>query len=218
MRDYRTIMSMSISYEKTGRTSQKARTREALVETARKLLAQGVTPTVEQAATAASIARATAYRYFPNQRALLTATFPEIAEASLLAENPPTDAEARLAIVVDAIARQAVQHEPELRHMLRLSLEADPSKRRDLPFRKGRRIIWIGDALAPLRDRLSEAELQRLVHAIAATVGIDVLVWLTDIAGLSREQATEVMRWSARALLQGALSEAAGSGGRGVDA
>lgn len=206
-------MSMSISYETTGRTSQKARTREALVGTARELLAQGVTPTVEQTASAASIARATAYRYFPNQRSLLTATFPEIAEPSLLGNAPPADPEARLVIVVDAIVRQAVQHEPELRHMLRLSLEPDPAKRGDLPFRKGRRIIWIGDALAPLRGRLSEAQLQRLVHAIAATVGIDVLVWLTDIAGLSREQATEVMRWSARALLQGALSEVAESGG-----
>jgi len=196
---------MSISYEQTGRTNQKARTRDALVGAARKLLADGVTPTIEQAASAASIARATAYRYFPNQRALLVATYPEMAEASLLGESPPAEPKARLEIVVEAIARQAVEHEPELRNMLRLSLEPDPAQRGDCPFRTGRRIIWVADALAPLRGELPEPELQRLVVAIAAAVGIDTLVWLTDIAGLSQGQAVEVMRWSARALLESAI-------------
>ncbi len=200
-------MSMSISYEATGRTQQKARTRDALVGAARELMAEGVTPTVEQAATAASIARATAYRYFPNQRTLLTATFPELTEPSLLGEDPPADAQARLEIVVDAIAHQSVQHEPELRNMLRLSLDPDPAEHGELPFRKGRRITWVGEALEPLRGQLSEPELHRLVHAIAAGVGIDTLVWLTDIAGLSREEAVDVMRWLARGLLQAALSE-----------
>lgn len=200
-------MNMSISYEEIGRTGQKARTRNALVRAARELLDQGGTPTVEQAATAASISRATAYRYFPNQRALLTATFPELTEPSLLGETPPADPQERLAIVVDGIARQVIRHEPALRNMLRLSLEWDPAERDDLPFRTGRRIIWVTEALAPLRGRLPEPEVRRLVHAIAAAVGIDALVWLTDIARLSRDQAVEVMRWSASALLQAALSD-----------
>jgi len=196
---------MSISYETTGRTSQKARTREALIGAARELLASGITPTVEQAAGGASIARATAYRYFPNQRALLTATFPEIAEPSLLGDNPPADPHARLEIVVEAIARQALRHEAELRNMLRLSLEPDAAERGELPFRTGRRIIWVTDALEPLRGELPAAEFERLVIAIAAAIGIDALVWLTDIAGLSRKQAVDVMGWSARALLQAGM-------------
>lgn len=200
-------MSMSISYEKTGRTSQKARTRDALVAAARRVLADGEVPTVEQAASAASVARATAYRYFPNQHALLVATFPEVGESSLLGPAPPADPRERLDAVVQAIAAQAVAHERELRLMLRLSLDPDPAVRVDLPFRTGRRIVWISDALAPLRDRLGEPELRRLVHAVAATVGIDALVWLTDIAGLSREEACGVMRWSALGLLDAALRD-----------
>jgi AcrR family transcriptional regulator len=202
------MMIMSISYEKTGRTGQKARTRDALVSAARELLAAGAAPTVEQAATAASVARATAYRYFPNQRALLTASLPELTEPSLLGDAPPADVEARLEIVVEAITIQAVAHEAALREMLRLSLDPDPAARGDLPFRKGRRIGWIGEALEPLRDRLSKAEFDRAVHAIAAAVGVDALVWLTDIAGLSRKRAVEVMRWSARGLLRAALEDA----------
>jgi AcrR family transcriptional regulator len=199
---------MSISYEKTGRTGQKARTREALISAARALLAQGVTPTVEQAAAEASVARATAYRYFPNQRSLLRATTPDLGEGSLLGDDPPEEPGARLAIVVDAIVEQSIEHEAELRNMLRLSLEPDPAQREELPFRKGRRIRWLGEAVEPLRARLGGAELERLVLALAASVGIDSLVWLTDIAGLSREEAGALMRWSAQALLGAALGDA----------
>jgi AcrR family transcriptional regulator len=190
----------------TGRVHQKARTRDALVRAARELLAEGSTPTVEQAAAAASVSRATAYRYFPSQTAMLVATYPEIAERSLLGEDPPTEPAERLAIVAEALARSAIEHEPELRAMLRISLEAGAPKD-DLPFRVGRRIVWVADALSPLRGQMPEADLERLTLAIAAAVGIDSLVWLTDIAGLTRPQAADLMCWSARALLQAALAE-----------
>ena len=200
-------MSMSISYEETGRTNQKARTRNALIEAARALMAEGATPTVEQAAAATAIARATAYRYFPNQNALLIAALPELAEPSLLGEITPRDVRSRLGIVVEAISRMALDHEPELRNMLRLSLESDPDVKAEMPFRKGRRITWVAEALAPLRDTLPRSDYDRLTYAIAASVGIDSLVWLTDIAGLSRDEAVDVMRWTSSALLEAALAD-----------
>ena len=52
------------------------------------------------------------------------------------------------------------------------------------------------------------SELHRLALAIRATIGIEALVWLTDIAGLSRQEAAELMRSSARRLLQAAMKEA----------
>jgi AcrR family transcriptional regulator len=192
----------------TGRVQQKARTRAALISAARALLAEGGTPAIEQVAAAAGLSRATAYRYFPSQDELLVATYPEVAERSLLGKDPPADAAARLEIVAEAIARTAIEHEPELRAMLRLSLGTEAPSPGDLPFRVGRRITWVSDALAPLRGTLPEADLQRLVLAIASAVGIDALVWLTDIAGLTRAEASDVMCWSARALLQAALNEA----------
>jgi hypothetical protein len=63
---------------------------------------------------------------------------------------------------------------------------------------------WIQDALAPLRGRMPDAELRRLVLAIRATTGIEALIWLTDVAGLAREDAAVLMRSSARALLRDA--------------
>jgi AcrR family transcriptional regulator len=201
------MMNMAMPYELTGRTHQKARTREALIQATRELLAEGVTPTVEQAAVAAEVSRTTAYRYFPNQRALLVATLPQIAATSLLPDPPPEDPVARVEAVAEALASQVVEHEPELRAQLRLSLEPEDGERRELPYRTGRAIAWIEDALAPLRGRMPEPELRRLTLAIRSAVGIEALVWLTDIAGLSREQAADLMRWSAQALLQSALAQ-----------
>jgi AcrR family transcriptional regulator len=206
-------MVMSIPYERTGRTHQKARTRSALVQATRELLAEGFTPTVEQAADRARVSRTTAYRYFPNQRALLAATFPQVAATSLLPDPAPEDPAARLRAVVDALARAIVEHEPELRAQLRLSLEPNGAERRELPLRTGRAVGWIEEALVPLRGRMPEPELRRLVLAIRCAVGIEPLVWLTDIARVSREEAVEVMRWSAEALLRSAVAEHASGDG-----
>ncbi|MEL7977492.1 helix-turn-helix domain-containing protein [Isoptericola sp. F-RaC21] len=198
---------MSIPYERTGRTAQKARTRRALVEAARELLAEGPTPTVEQVADTAAISRTTAYRYFPNQRALLLAVFPEIDTESLLPDDPPDDPEARLEALTEALTAILLQHEPELRMQLRLSLEPDGDGPPHHPYRTGRAITWIEQALAPLEGSLPTAALRRLVLAIRTAVGIEALVWLTDIAGLSRDEAAGLMRWSARALLRQALAD-----------
>jgi AcrR family transcriptional regulator len=196
---------MEVPYLRTGRTSQKARTRDALITAARQLLAKGVTPTVEEAATEASVGRTTAYRYFPNSRALLAATYPEIEMSSLLGPDPPEDPLARLEIVAESLTRQILEYEPELRAQLRLALEGEPADSEGLPLRRSRRIKWVEDALSPLRRRMLEDELRRLVLGIGATLGIEALVWLTDMGGLSREEAVEVMHSNARTLLRSAL-------------
>lgn len=194
---------MSIPYEATGRIRQKARTRAAMVDSTRAFLEEGVTPTVEAAAERAQVSRTTAYRYFPNQRALLVASYPQLAADSLLPADPPADVEERLEIVTGRIGEQLLTNEPALRAMLRLSLE--PRSAAELPLRTGRALRWIEDALAPLRDSRPDADVRRLAVAIRATLGIEPLVWLTDVAGLTREDAIELMRASARTLLRAEL-------------
>src|SRR5688572_23343968 len=140
---------MAIPYEATGRRHQKARTRDALVVAARALLAAGTTPTVEEAAAAASVSRTTAYRYFPNQRALVVAAHPENDRTSLLPEDAPADPAQRLDLVLDGALRIVRDWEPQLRAALRLSLDpaADPA---GPVLRQGRVIGWLAEALAPL--------------------------------------------------------------------
>jgi AcrR family transcriptional regulator len=192
---------MSISYEQTGRTAQKDRTRAALVQAVRQLLAQGVAPTVEQVAAAAFVSRPTAYHYLPNQRSLLIAANPEITRASLLAADAPSDPVERLKQVASVLSALVLEHEAALRAMLRLSLE-DPAKHKGQPLRTGRRILWVEDALAPLRRAMTQRRFRKLVLGIAAALGIEAFVWLTDVAGLSAADAVEQMQWAAVKLLR----------------
>jgi AcrR family transcriptional regulator len=199
------MIGVSAPYELTGRSKQKQRTREALVAAARELVTSGATPTVEQAAAAAGISRTTAYRYFPNNRSLLVAAHPETGKESLLPADPPQDPAARLDAVVAAFTRLIVDTETQQRTMLRLALEADPAERAKLPLRQGRAIGWIHEALSPLEGHLSGPDLHRLVLAIRSAIGIEALVWLTDVAALTRDEAVDLMSWSAQALLRATL-------------
>ena len=90
------MSSMSTGYEYGGRAAQKGRTRAALVAATRELVTAGITPTVEEAAIAASVSRTTAYRYFPNGRELLLAAHPEVDQPSMLPPDLPDDPAARL--------------------------------------------------------------------------------------------------------------------------
>ncbi|MDX6465273.1 MAG: hypothetical protein QOI27_313 [Gaiellaceae bacterium] len=191
---------MSVPYQRTGRVHQKARTLEALLEATRELLRTGVTPTVEEAAAKAAVSRTTAYRYFQTQHALLAAAYPEIDRQTVLGDDPPKDVGARFDIVFAEMARQVTDNEVALRAMLRISLES-PAKRGELLLRRGRRRMWIADALAPLRVNMKRDEFDRLVLAIASATGIEAFVWLRDIAGLSHADALGTMRFSGRSLL-----------------
>ena len=209
--NYGTILVMSMVYVQSGRIAQKRRTRDALIAAARELVAQGFAPTVEEAAGAAEISRTTAYRYFANQGALLAAAHPETATESFLPDDAPNDVAARLEIVLERFTSLVVETEAQQRVMLRLSLEADEAERRQLPLRQGRGIKWIAEALAPLKPEMPDEEVHRLAVAIRSASGIEALVWLTDIAGLSREEATRLMRWSARAMLDAARTQPGGA-------
>jgi AcrR family transcriptional regulator len=199
---------VSRSYEESGRTRQKERTRAALVAAARDvILAGGAAPTVAVAAAAAGISRTTAYRYFPSQHALLIAAHPEVETASMLVEPAPDDVVARVESVVRHFLAMVVDTEPQQRTMLRLSL-TDGVEPRQLPLRQGRAIGWISEALEPWHERLGDDGVRRLAVAVRAVSGIEALVWLTDVAGLDVGEAVEQMVWSATALVRQAEREA----------
>lgn len=196
---------MSISYEAVGRTRQKARTRKAIIAATRELLRAGRVPAVEEAADRADVSRATAYRYFPNQRKLLEATFDWLDEPSLVGDVEG-DVEKRLSAVVQRIIAVVDEYEPVFRALLRLSLEPDGEPPTGMLLRAGRRLRWVQDALLPLRSDMPRADFERVVRAIAASIGVESLVWLTDVAGMAKADALGLMHWSAITLLRGARS------------
>lgn len=192
---------MTRSYPQQGRTAQKRRTMDALIAAARSLVAAGAAPSVDDAARAAGVARSTAYRYFSGQSELLAAAHPETARSSMLPDPAPAGAAERLEAVVREFTAMIVETEAQQRTMLRLSLEPGITRLHDLPLRQGRAITWIAEALVPLEGSCTAQELHRLVLAIRSAIGIEALVWLTDVGGLSTDEAIASMRWSAAALL-----------------
>ena len=199
-------MGMTVSYETIGRVNQKTRTRDALIAATRALLADGVVPTMEAAAAAAAVSRTTAYRYFPSLRELIVAAYPHVEQRSLLGPDAPTDPVARLQLVAENHTRRILDNEPQMRAVLRLSL--DGVRPPELPMHQGLRTAWIEDALSPLHGHVPEDRLRALVHGIAATLGIEAFTWLTDIAGLPREEAAAIIRSNGIALLRSALAAA----------
>ena len=190
----------------SGRQRQKNRTRRALIDAAADLVRNGKTPTVPEAAEAAEISRATAYRYFPTQEMLLAevalfAVGGPLVDVSVNSELPPEEAVARL---VRGVGEWAYANEQALRTLLRLSL--DPTTGVSRP---GHRTGWIADVLAPVRDLIDPVAYEKLATAMTLLVGIDPVVVMTDIAGVSRKRALDTLEWTARTLVEATLRTAA---------
>jgi AcrR family transcriptional regulator len=194
-----------------GRIRQKLRTRRQILTAASILVADGKTPTVAEAADAARVSRRTAYRYFPTQPKLLTEAALEGLRAPMeaaLAEVPAGpnvhDVESRVAALIDQMQSMALRHESSLRTMIHQTVLERVS---GVPRRGTRRIDWIESAVKPLRKRLGKKAYARLVSGLALCGGIEALLVLRDICGLSESDAIEVSRWAALALLRQALKE-----------
>jgi AcrR family transcriptional regulator len=199
---------MAVSYQDTGRINQKRRTRTAVLEAAAKLVRDGKTPSVAEAAEAASVSRATAYRYFPTQESLLvevaTTGGPAWTDDALGSLASSDDAEARVEAVVDALTAFMFEHDRGLRTMLKISLERSLEDGRNTPVREGRRASYLDEALAPLRGTLPPGELERLNAALGMVIGTEALVVLRDIYGLDPDEARSLMRWAASVLFRAA--------------
>lgn len=192
-----------------GRTAQKLRTRQALMDTAVELLKAGRRPTVSAVADQAGVSRATAYRYFPSQDLMLSEATVRAAVDAADGMQPVRPATASPREMAAAVTRQAGQfsldHEERLRTSLRLSL--DPHSGYQRPGRRGR---LVGEIVAAAGDRLDPPARARLWAALHLVLGIDPIIVLTDIAGIDRAKALDVLEWVAATLVEAAMNETPG--------
>ncbi len=212
---------MSPAYESFGRMNQKRRTRAALKVAATEFVRRGESPTVAQIAEAALVSKSTAYRYFPSQEALVAEVLlDEVVardlEAVYAVATTPGSAAARLDAVVRADHTLVIKHEKAFRTALRVMLASHTGDASEVPRRPGNRLRYIAEALAPVQDQLGIERLERLVMALSLCVGMESIMVMGDIGGLTPEAAEKVKRWAAAVLLQAALSEVAPTEG-GMD-
>jgi hypothetical protein len=163
------------------------------------------------------VSRATAYRYFPTNDAVVLHASMSLADDPLADVDwaPPTAASpselgAKAAELVRVTAAWAFDHEPELRTMLRLSL--GPEWKNQWPRRgltnRGR---WIAALLEGLPSEVPPTARERLAAALIPLFGADAVVWTTDMAELPRDQAIELLVWMAQALIAATCQAGAGS-------
>ena len=188
------------------RPRQTERTRRALIAAADELFAEGQVPTVAAVAERADVGRATAYRYFPTQEALLL-------ESTFLGESDTMRALPELSRTMDdpvegieeAVRRGAewtLGREQQLRAVLRASL--DPSSPATRP---ARRRAYIESLLEPIAADLSAESRERLTAALTLLFGIDPIVALADNSDIDRARIPDVLGWTARRLVEAALDD-----------
>ena len=191
------------------RPQQTERTRRALIAAADELFEAGEVPTVAAVAERADVGRATAYRYFPTQEALLLeSTF--LGDSDTLRALPELSSEADDPAegVAEAVRRGAewtLEREARLRMILRAS--HDPSSPAPRP---ARRRAYIESLLEPIADRLMAETYERLTGSLTLLFGIDPIVALADNSDAAREQIPDVLGWTARRLVEAALAETRG--------
>ena len=188
------------------RERQRSRTRRVLIAAADELFAEGRVPTVPEVAERAEVSRATAYRYFPTQEALLLETtffgdqdalraLPQLAGAI-------DDPAQRVAEAVRAGAHWTLEREARLRMILRSSL--DPSGTVKRPARRRK---YIADLLASVKDELPAETYDRLTGGLTLLFGIDPIAALTDNSDIDREAIPDLLAWTAENLVRAAVSE-----------
>jgi AcrR family transcriptional regulator len=187
------------------RDRQTRRTKRALLAAADELFTEGRVPTVAEVAERADVARATAYRYFPTQEALLL-------ETTFLGDSEPLRALPELADriedpaerVAEAVRRGAawtLGREARLRALLRMSLDPDANGERP-----ARRRHYIAKLLESARDDLSPDAYERLVGSLTLLFGIDPIVSIRDNSDVDPERIPDLLAWAAHALVSAALN------------
>jgi AcrR family transcriptional regulator len=194
-----------------GRSNQKLRTRRALVEAVRDLVRQGERPTVAKAAKHALVSEATAYRYFPNQAALvgeaLIVPWPEAGEALARLGND-ADAADRVAVGAEALQQFLIANEGAIRSVMGLALlrsaEGEAGREEARSMRPGYRLPLIDAALAPFEQTIAPEALRLLKLSLVVVVSSEALVALKDHCDSSDEEVIEVVTWMARTIVNAA--------------
>lgn len=192
----------------------RARTRKLMLQAAIQLMQSGITPSVTEVAEAAEVSRATAYRYFPSQAALVQAVVDEALGPILEWKSSDPDPRIRIADLIATALPRIDEFEATFRAALKLSLDQWAQRQAgtlgsEPRFTRGHRVDLLRDVTAPLEKVIAPELRDRLAQALSLVFGVEVLVVLKDIWGLSAEQARDVAAWAGSALVDAALREGA---------
>lgn len=187
------------------RSNQKARTHQAIVSAAERLVDRGCPkPSIDDVAEEALVSRATVYRYFESTDELLWHVY---------SDRRMRDADAAMAIVGDDLTERVLAAEASVNDYLfddaqgtrafeRVMLERRLAGTTTDEDRPGRRFRQIDAALAPLEDHLGAGELDLVRHALSLAIGSQAMIALLDTGQLDPDRAREVTQFACVAIIR----------------
>jgi AcrR family transcriptional regulator len=181
-----------------GRVHQKARTRSAIVAAAHDLAETGGEVTMPAIAAAARVSEATAYRYFPDLVSLLRVTVSsEDLEEQMRPVADSPDPVHRVGHAAEVLARAVLRRQGAVRAMIAGTITR-PGAALERP---GIRFGLIEHALAPWvegDDPPRQQDVEQLVRDLAIIISAESLFSLTDLCGLSPDDAVTSLVHTAR--------------------
>ena len=155
-------------------------------------------------AKSALVSEATAYRYFPDLASLLREALagvwpsPEVALAPVAGSGDPVE---RVACATEALLRHVFTYQSGVRAMIAATITRPDGAQ----MRPGHRFGLIDEALRPLAA--DTAVLDQLKRDLAVVISAEALFTLTDLCGLSPEDAIASAVHTARTLTQAAIGK-----------
>ncbi len=192
----------------TGRVNQKKRTRMAIVDACREIIRSGGSVTMPEVARLALVSEATAYRYFPDLVSLLNEALAGVWPSPADALAPVADSRdpvERIAFACEFLLRGVLAYQGGVRASISATIVRPESARRRPRLRFG----LIDRALAPLDDTLGATDpgrLTQLKQDLAAVVSAEAFFSLTDLAGLSPDDAIASLVRTATAVTEAATA------------
>jgi AcrR family transcriptional regulator len=191
--------------------------KRTLLDTAMGLMQNGVIPSVSDVAEAAGVSRATAYRYFPSQAAMIQEAVDEALGPILGWTSDSDDPEVRIEELLAFAYPRIEAYEATHRATLLLSLyqwtrRTAGTLGEEAEIVRGHRRKLLAAAVAPLKPRLGRAAFDRLTQSLSLIFGTEAFVVLKDIWSLDGDDAPRVAIWAAHALVRAAVNESAATG------
>jgi AcrR family transcriptional regulator len=192
---------MSRNYESPTRRAHAEATRTGILRALVDLIVDEgpATISIPQVARRADVSVRTVYHYFPTKEALfdgLTEAIPSLAERP--DGSAPTQPRTPAELVGEVGA--AFRFFDANRRMFR-ALTVSEVGGRVAAARQTERVERIDSALEPVRERLDQDDYRKLRGVVGALASFDAFDGLTNVWGLTQDEAAEAAAWAIRVLV-----------------
>ncbi|MEG0277884.1 MAG: TetR/AcrR family transcriptional regulator [Morganella sp. (in: enterobacteria)] len=192
------------------------RTFNLLINTALTLFEQGAIPSVSELAADAGVSRATAYRYFPTQSDLISATVNASLGPVLTWRSDSPETHTRMEQLLAFAYPQMFKHEGALRAALYVSLQqwaqdrsasAKSQVNDEKKLIRGHRKAILANVVEPLKSQVDKDTLDKVIRAFSLVYGSEVFLVMKDIWKMDDSGVIDITQWMAKAIINQALSD-----------